>query len=41
MADNLLVVRAAYREAVARFPEANVTLRQRIRVIEEHKPVTN
>lgn len=37
-ADNLLVARAAFHEAVIRYPKANITLRQRARVIEERKP---
>jgi hypothetical protein len=37
-ADNLFVARAAYREAVARYPHSEITLRQGIRVLAEHKP---
>ena len=35
--DNLFVARAAYREAVARYPHSEITLRQGGRVLEEHK----
>jgi hypothetical protein len=37
-ADNLFIARAAYREAVARYPDSIITLRQACRVLEEHKP---
>ena len=37
-ADNLFVARAAYREAVARYPNSIITLRQQCRLLEEHKP---
>ena len=40
-ADNLFVARAAYREAVARYPRSAITLRQGCRVLEEHKPSRN
>ena len=34
--DNLFVARAAFREAVARYPKSILTLRQGARVLEEH-----
>jgi hypothetical protein len=38
IAENLLIARAAFREAVKRYPKAHLTLRQGARVVEEHKP---
>jgi hypothetical protein len=37
-ADNLYIARAAYREAVARYPQSRITLRQKAHLLEEHKP---
>ena len=34
----LLVAKAAFAEACRRYPAAHLTLRQRARVIEEHRP---